>query len=124
MSNSGRPLLCSQTERETESMSEERGRILLSLCYDLQQKQLVVGVVRCAGLAAMDSNGYSDPYVKLWAIIGLSCWIAVDPQSAKLNNLNFHPLEFVDRYRNPQIQAGENYSYLFNLRPHSCKSWC
>ncbi|KAK0154352.1 Rabphilin-3A [Merluccius polli] len=45
--------------------SEERGRILVSLAYDSQQGRLVVGVVRCAHLAAMDSNGYSDPFVKV-----------------------------------------------------------
>ena len=37
-----------------------------------------------------------------------------NPQSAKLNHLNFHPLEVVSRYRDPQLQVGENYSYLFN----------
>ena len=31
-------------------------------------------------------------------------------------NLNFHPLEVVSRYRDPQLQVAENYSYLFNLR--------
>ncbi|CAL8318304.1 unnamed protein product [Lota lota] len=45
--------------------SEERGRILVSLAYDSRQGRLVVGVVRCAHLAAMDSNGYSDPFVKV-----------------------------------------------------------
>ncbi|XP_029372327.1 rabphilin-3A [Echeneis naucrates] len=45
--------------------SEERGRILVSLTYNSQQGRLVVGVVRCAHLAAMDSNGYSDPFVKV-----------------------------------------------------------
>ena len=39
-------------------------------------------------------------------------------ESAKLNNLNFRPLEAVSRYRDPQLQVGENYSYLFNLRPN------
>ena len=34
----------------------------------------------------------------------------------KLRNLNFHPLEVVSRYRYPQLQVGENYSYLFNSR--------
>ena len=43
------------------------GRIQLSLKYKSQKGQLVVGVVRCAGLAAMDVNGYSDPYVK-WQV--------------------------------------------------------
>ncbi|XP_042365839.1 rabphilin-3A [Plectropomus leopardus] len=45
--------------------SEERGRILVSLLYNSQQGRLIVGVVRCAHLAAMDSNGYSDPFVKV-----------------------------------------------------------
>ncbi|XP_078127619.1 rabphilin-3A [Sander vitreus] len=45
--------------------SEERGRILVSLTYNSQQGRLMVGVVRCAHLAAMDSNGYSDPFVKV-----------------------------------------------------------
>ena len=30
--------------------------------------------------------------------------------------LNFHPLEVVSRYRDPQLQVGGNYSYLLNLR--------
>ncbi|CAB1419144.1 unnamed protein product [Pleuronectes platessa] len=45
--------------------SEERGRIMVSLMYNSQVGRLVVGVVRCAHLAAMDSNGYSDPFVKI-----------------------------------------------------------
>ena len=48
----------------------------------------------------------------------------VNPYPAKLIYLNFHPLEVVSRHRDPQLQVGENYSYLFNLRPHICKSWC
>ncbi|XP_072288911.1 rabphilin-3A-like [Eucyclogobius newberryi] len=45
--------------------SEERGRILISLMYSTQLNRLIVGVVRCVHLAAMDANGYSDPYVKI-----------------------------------------------------------
>ncbi|KAJ8286269.1 hypothetical protein GJAV_G00036480 [Gymnothorax javanicus] len=44
---------------------EERGRILISLMYSTQQGRLIVGVVRCVHLAAMDANGYSDPFVKI-----------------------------------------------------------
>ena len=29
------------------------------------------------------------------------------PQSTKLNNENFHPLEVVSRYRDPQLQVAE-----------------
>ncbi|MEQ2213921.1 Rabphilin-3A, partial [Xenoophorus captivus] len=46
--------------------SEDRGRILISLMYNSQQSRLMVGVIRCAHLAAMDSNGYSDPFVKIY----------------------------------------------------------
>lgn len=56
--------VCEQLN-ESES-SEERGRILVSLMYNSQQSRLIVGVVRCAHLAAMDSNGYSDPFVKVY----------------------------------------------------------
>ncbi|KAE8624947.1 hypothetical protein XENTR_v10006103 [Xenopus tropicalis] len=50
---------------KTEDKSlEERGRILISLKYSSQKSGLLVGIIRCAHLAAMDANGYSDPYVK------------------------------------------------------------
>ncbi|XP_058267219.1 rabphilin-3A isoform X2 [Hemibagrus wyckioides] len=45
--------------------AEERGRILVSLTYNSQRSQLIVGIIRCAHLAPMDANGYSDPYVKI-----------------------------------------------------------
>uniref|UniRef100_A0A8C8DX83 Rabphilin 3A n=1 Tax=Oryzias sinensis TaxID=183150 RepID=A0A8C8DX83_9TELE len=48
-----------------EDEVEERGRVLISLMYSSQQNRLIVGVVRCVHLAAMDANGYSDPYVKI-----------------------------------------------------------
>uniref|UniRef100_A0A8D0GV11 Double C2-like domain-containing protein n=1 Tax=Sphenodon punctatus TaxID=8508 RepID=A0A8D0GV11_SPHPU len=52
---------------KTEDKSlEERGRILISLKYSSPKQGLLVGIVRCAHLAAMDANGYSDPYVKTY----------------------------------------------------------
>ncbi|XP_069421291.1 double C2-like domain-containing protein gamma isoform X4 [Ovis canadensis] len=45
---------------------EERGRVLLSLCYGSRRGGLLVGVLRCAHLAPVDANGYSDPYVRLF----------------------------------------------------------
>ncbi|NXY62090.1 DOC2B protein, partial [Callaeas wilsoni] len=52
---------------KTEDKSlEERGRILISLKYSSQKQGLQVGIMRCAHLAAMDANGYSDPYVKIY----------------------------------------------------------
>ena len=35
-----------------------------------------------------------------------------NPLTARLLNLNFHPLEVVSRWRDPQLQVSENYSYL------------
>uniref|UniRef100_A0A671Y0S3 Rabphilin 3A n=1 Tax=Sparus aurata TaxID=8175 RepID=A0A671Y0S3_SPAAU len=52
-------------EDEEGGEVEERGRILMSLMYSTQTNRLIVGVVRCVHLAAMDANGYSDPYVKI-----------------------------------------------------------
>ena len=40
----------------------------------------------------------------------------------KLNMSNFHPLAVVGRGSETQQQVVENYSYLFNLRPHILKS--
>eukprot|EP00064_Thunnus_orientalis_P000335 superscaffoldBa00000017_g335 len=52
---------------KTEDKSlEERGRIMISLKYNTQKSCLVVGIIRCAHLAAMDANGFSDPYVKTY----------------------------------------------------------
>ncbi|KRX97275.1 Double C2-like domain-containing protein beta [Trichinella pseudospiralis] len=47
-----------------DEFTEERGKILLALCYDLQNKLLAVEVVRCVELVGMDSTGYSDPTLK------------------------------------------------------------
>ncbi|XP_053375706.1 rabphilin-3A-like isoform X2 [Mercenaria mercenaria] len=54
------------TEKDDDLMNNDRGKLLLSLRYSTSKQALIVGIVRCAGLAAMDSNGYSDPYVKLY----------------------------------------------------------
>ena len=40
----------------------------------------------------------------------------VNPLTAKLFNLNFHPLEVVSRWRDPQLQVSENYSDLTKWR--------
>uniref|UniRef100_A0A4X2MF19 C2 domain-containing protein n=1 Tax=Vombatus ursinus TaxID=29139 RepID=A0A4X2MF19_VOMUR len=59
--------ICLEKRRlEVEETGEERGRILLSLCYSSQRGGLLVGVLRCAHLAPMDANGYSDPFVRIF----------------------------------------------------------
>ena len=42
--------------------------------------------------------------------------ITLNPLTAKLFNLNFHPLEVVSRRRDPQLQVSENYSDLTKWR--------
>ena len=46
----------------------------------------------------------------------------VNPLTAKLFNLNFHPLEVVSRWRDPQLQVRENYSCLTKWRSTLFKS--
>ncbi|KAH7731135.1 RBF-1 protein [Aphelenchoides avenae] len=43
----------------------ERGKILLAVCYNIQQGSLFVHIKRCAELMGMDSSGFSDPYCKV-----------------------------------------------------------
>ncbi|XP_031417026.1 double C2-like domain-containing protein alpha [Clupea harengus] len=72
-----RGISCYLREWENEQLHslEERGRLLLSLQFlpppeggavEGQRGRLCVGVQRCAHLAAMDVNGFSDPYVKTY----------------------------------------------------------
>ncbi|XP_068159146.1 rabphilin-3A [Drosophila tropicalis] len=47
------------------SQNWPNGKMLLSLCYNTKRRALVVDVKQCINLMAMDSNGSSDPFVKL-----------------------------------------------------------
>lgn len=49
---------------DSKNTTADPGRIELALHYLSKQGQLVVGIIRCSGLKALDPNGYSDPYVK------------------------------------------------------------
>ena len=40
-------------------------QILISLSYNTKKRSLAVIICRCRNLPAMDSNGFSDPFVKL-----------------------------------------------------------
>uniref|UniRef100_A0A3P9MNJ2 Double C2-like domains, alpha n=1 Tax=Oryzias latipes TaxID=8090 RepID=A0A3P9MNJ2_ORYLA len=64
-----RGISCYLREWENEQLHslEERGRLLLSLQGEGRHNGgLCVAVKRCAHLAAMDVNGFSDPYVKIY----------------------------------------------------------
>ncbi|XP_030074633.1 rabphilin-3A [Microcaecilia unicolor] len=63
---SSRGMALYEDETDRGGDVEERGKILVSLMYSTQQGGLIVGIIRCVHLAAMDANGYSDPFVKLW----------------------------------------------------------
>ena len=45
-------------------------------------------------------------------------WHYINPYNTELLNLNFHSLEVVSRYRDPQVQVTENLCYLWNLSPN------
>ena len=47
-----------------------------------------------------------------------------NPYPAKLIYLNFHPLEVVSHYREPQLEVDGNYSHLFNLSSNIRNSSC
>uniref|UniRef100_A0A3B4GHW7 Double C2-like domain-containing protein alpha n=1 Tax=Pundamilia nyererei TaxID=303518 RepID=A0A3B4GHW7_9CICH len=68
MSTALRGISCYLRETEQQRSLEERGRLLLCLQFLPPSTDarggLCVGVKRCAHLAAMDVNGFSDPYVK------------------------------------------------------------
>lgn len=62
---SSRGMALYEDEMDPGNNVEERGKILVSLMYSTQKGGLIVGIVRCVHLAAMDANGYSDPFVKI-----------------------------------------------------------
>uniref|UniRef100_A0A3Q2V6L3 Double C2-like domain-containing protein n=1 Tax=Haplochromis burtoni TaxID=8153 RepID=A0A3Q2V6L3_HAPBU len=70
MSTALRGISCYLRETEQQRSLEERGRLLLCLQFLPPSTDarggLCVGVKRCAHLAAMDVNGFSDPYVKTY----------------------------------------------------------
>lgn len=41
-------------------------RLLLALCYNTKKRALAVTVCKAAELPPRDSNGYSDPFVKMY----------------------------------------------------------
>lgn len=78
----------SEAEMEDTTSDDSPGRIHISLCYVSKQQELVVGIIRCANLVAMDTNGYSDPYVK--------CYLLPDPSKktkrrTKVKKKNLNP---------------------------------
>ena len=61
------------------------------------------------------SNGQNIDVWQWLCFFVYVCILLLDFNSylAKLYYLNFHPLEVVSRYRDPQLQVAENYSYFW-----------
>uniref|UniRef100_A0A1I8IJL3 C2 domain-containing protein n=1 Tax=Macrostomum lignano TaxID=282301 RepID=A0A1I8IJL3_9PLAT len=55
-----------ELEKSLTSQADDRGKIHLGLYYAPAKSELLVKVMQCVNLLAMDPNGYSDPFVKLY----------------------------------------------------------
>ena len=55
---------------------------------------------------------FQERDVSLTLCLLITTIVVFNPLTAKLFNLNFHPLEVVSRWRDPQLQVSENYSDL------------
>ena len=82
-----------------------------------------------SGVKGSGANLYSraparfvDVIIRISVNYEFRCEPLYNHYPAKLIYLNFRPLEVVSRYRDPQPQVVENYSYFFNLRPNIYKS--
>ncbi|XP_072298847.1 double C2-like domain-containing protein alpha [Eucyclogobius newberryi] len=122
-----RGISCYLREWEKEQLQslEERGRLLLSLQFvsapedptgpeqlqrdesDTSKTGLCVGVKRCAHLAAMDVNGFSDPYVKIY----------LKPDLQKKSK---HKTQVIKKTLNPEFN--EEFFYEISLLELSSKT--
>ena len=90
---------------------------VVSLCSVVSDNSLVV-----RSAAIYHNLILIDQYFKLTHHVFLSINQHGNPLPGRLSCLHFHPLEVVCRCRDTQLQVGENYSFLYNLRPNIRKS--
>ena len=77
----------------------------------------------CIDIACMECIVQQLPSAGEWNHFAMNTnIIKFIPLTAKLFNLNFHPLKVVSRWRNPQLQVSENYSDLTKWRSIVFKS--
>lgn len=59
------PLRLALAAASINTVATGTSRILLALCYSTKRRALAVTICRAADLPPADTNGYSDPFVKL-----------------------------------------------------------
>ncbi len=57
-----------ETNLNGESDVFDLGQLEYSLDYDFAKQELIVGVLQCKNLPAMDMSGKSDPYIKCFIL--------------------------------------------------------
>lgn len=60
------PLTIWKNLQPCKGHSGKLGELLISLCYQTNVSALTIEISEARGLRAMDINGFSDPYVKVW----------------------------------------------------------
>ena len=100
-------------EHLTSSLVMYASRVWTPLIMRGLFKPVYRRAARCAGI-----------HTSRWSFVGFSNKYRrrVSPLTAKLFNSNFHPLEVVSRWRDPQLQVSENYSDSTKLRSTLFKS--
>ena len=75
---------------------------------------------------SITSNGWKIHIYVQFEWTHMQIYVGFNPVTAKLFNLNFHPLEVVSSWRDPQLQVSENYSDLTKWRStlSNLAGWC
>ena len=95
--------ICSPPRANHLEMSEEV--VPPFICWVMPD--IMVGYGALSWLAWYDLRVLRGQVVKAHFITGISRWS--NHLAARLFNWNFHPLEVVSRWRDPQLQVSENY---------------
>ena len=95
----------------------------MALDYLLQQAK-TEGVVDVCGCVSLLREKRMDMVQMLVSIILVTFQRFKPHLPARVSNLNFHPLEVVSRYPDPQSLIGKRHAYLLNLIPKIALSSC